>query len=178
MNRDSCHREKAGKRGLGGFTLVEVMLVVSIIALLAVVAIPSLLKARQRSQISSVANDLRVFGDAFGLYSLQKGVYPVDTHNTLPPGMEDYISQKSWDSSPLGGHYNWEGPSWGEGGAYAYAGISLYGATAPQSQVRELDHMIDDGNLSTGRFRKTLNGRYTYIVEEHPVLRLLPARAR
>jgi len=162
-------------RGPSGFTLAELMVAIAIIGLLCAIAVPSLSKSRQRSQIANVANNLRVFADAFGLYCLNTGAYPVDTHNTLPPGMGDYISQESWDTSALGGHYNWEGPSWGEGGPYNYAGISLFGATVAQSQIRELDHTIDDGNLSTGRFRLTPNSRYTYIIEDRSGLAVLPA---
>ena len=44
----------------GGFTLVEIMIVVAIIALLAAIAVPGFLRARKRSQASRVVNDLRL----------------------------------------------------------------------------------------------------------------------
>lgn len=148
------------------FTLVEIMIVVAIIGLLASIAIPSFLKARKDSMITAVANDLRVFGDAFDTYAVIKGKYPADTHNTIPPGMEDYIEQDAWNGYAMGGHFNWEGPSWGEGGAYNYAGIALFEATASTEELRTLDEKIDDGNLATGRFRLCSNGRYTFILED------------
>ena len=64
------------------------------------------------------------------------------------------------DARPLGGTYNWEGPN-----SYPYAGISIYQPNATDAQFAELDAMIDDGDTSTGEFRQTPNGRYTYIVE-------------
>jgi prepilin-type N-terminal cleavage/methylation domain-containing protein len=82
-----------------GFTLVEIMIVVAIIGLLAAIAIPSFLKARTQSQITAVANDLRVFGDAFETYCMIVGEFPADTHNTVPPGMEEYIKQDNWDGA-------------------------------------------------------------------------------
>ena len=149
-----------------GFTLVEIMIVVSIIGLLAVIAIPSFQKARRKAQIVRVANDLRVFSDAFQEYAMYRGKYPPDTHNILPAGMDDYIRVDQWDADALGGHYNWEGPSWGEGGAYPYAGIALFDATAAVEVFTSLDELIDDGDLAKGHFRLTANGRYTYIIEE------------
>lgn len=153
-----------------GFTLVEIMIVVAIIGLLASIAIPSFIKARRDAQITAVANDLRVFGDAFDTYCMIRGKYPADTHNTIPPGMEEYIDQGAWDGYAMGGHFNWEGPKWGEGGAYNYAGIALYGATATLDDMRELDRKVDNGILISGKFRRTPNGRYTYILEDRAPL--------
>src|SRR5829696_2543476 len=44
----------------GGFTLVEIMIVVAIIALLAAIAVPNFLRARKRSQASRILEDLRL----------------------------------------------------------------------------------------------------------------------
>ena len=154
------------RNGHRGFTLVEIMIVVAIIGLLAAIAVPGFLRARRRSRVTKVANDLRVFSEAFQIYCLEYGQYPPDTHNVLPAGMEEYIKQKNWDADVWGGHYNWEGPSWGQGGSYPYAGISLFETTATQETLRELDSMVDDGDLAVGKFRLTPNGRYTYIIEE------------
>lgn len=61
----------------------------------------------------------------------------------------------------MGGNYNWEGPD-----NYDYAGLAINGATKPESLFQVLDRMLDNGDLNSGRFRKTSNGRYTYILEE------------
>ena len=149
-----------------GFTLVELMVVVMVIMLLMSIAIPNLVRARRNSRIARVANDLRIFSDAFQLYSLTVGLFPADAHIVLPPGMDQYINPSSWGADALGGNYNWEGPTWGEGGTYPYAGISLFGTTASLVELQQLDQTIDDGDLTTGKFRQTPNSRYTYIIEE------------
>jgi hypothetical protein len=47
-----------------------------------------------------------------------------------------------------------------------YSGISLFEPTASQEDLELLDIMLDDGDLSQGKFRQTPNGRYTYIIDE------------
>src|SRR5258708_23877028 len=58
------------KRG-GGFTLVEIMIVVAIIALLAAIAVPGFLRARKRSQASRILNDLRMIDSAVDQYAIE-----------------------------------------------------------------------------------------------------------
>jgi prepilin-type N-terminal cleavage/methylation domain-containing protein len=57
----------------GGFTLVEIMIVVAIIALLAAIAVPGFLRARKRSQASKVLNDLRMIDSAIDQYAIETG---------------------------------------------------------------------------------------------------------
>lgn len=55
----------------GGFTLVEIMIVVAIIALLAAIAVPGFLRARKRSQASRIVNDLRLIDSAVDQYAIE-----------------------------------------------------------------------------------------------------------
>ncbi len=54
-----------------GFTLVEIMIVVAIIALLAAIAVPGFLRARKRSQASKILNDLRLISAAVDQYAIE-----------------------------------------------------------------------------------------------------------
>jgi prepilin-type N-terminal cleavage/methylation domain-containing protein len=54
-----------------GFTLVEIMIVVAIIALLAAIAVPGFLRARKRSQASKILNDLRLVSAAVDQYAIE-----------------------------------------------------------------------------------------------------------
>ncbi len=54
-----------------GFTLVEIMIVVAIIALLAAIAVPGFLRARKRSQASKILNDLRMIDSAVDQYTIE-----------------------------------------------------------------------------------------------------------
>src|SRR3954467_7762678 len=57
----------------GGFTLVEIMIVVAIIALLAAIAVPGFLRSRKRSQASKIINDLRMIDAAMDQYAIETG---------------------------------------------------------------------------------------------------------
>jgi prepilin-type N-terminal cleavage/methylation domain-containing protein len=66
-----------------GFTLVEIMIVVAIIALLAAIAVPGFLRARKRSQASKILNDLRMIDGAVDQYAIETGRKSGDTVNTV-----------------------------------------------------------------------------------------------
>ncbi len=57
----------------GGFTLVEIMIVVAIIALLAAIAVPNFLRARKRSQATRILEDLRMLDHAVDQYAIDTG---------------------------------------------------------------------------------------------------------
>jgi len=59
-------------RKLGGFTLVEIMIVVAIIALLAAIAVPNFLRARKRTQATRILEDLRIITSAIDQYAIER----------------------------------------------------------------------------------------------------------
>ena len=151
-------------RDCKGFTLIELMIVIAIIGILASIAIPNFIKYRKKAKIAEAAADIKNFEKGFIAYALDEGDFPNDSHIVLPdlPKMEEYIAPSVWGkATALGGPSNWEGPD-----SYPYAGISIFEASAPQRDLRLLDSMLDDGDLTKGKFRQTPNGRYTYIIDE------------
>jgi prepilin-type N-terminal cleavage/methylation domain-containing protein len=82
----------------GGFTLVEIMIVVAIIALLAAIAVPNFLRARKRSQASRILEDLRLLDAACDQYAIEtnkvSGAAPTmtDLKNYLKTGTQLYTS--------------------------------------------------------------------------------------
>jgi len=67
------------KNKRAGFTLVEIMIVVAIIALLAAIAVPGFLRARKRSQASKIINDLRLVDAAVDQYAIERGKKSADS---------------------------------------------------------------------------------------------------
>jgi prepilin-type N-terminal cleavage/methylation domain-containing protein len=64
---------KQSRNRSGGFTLIEIMIVVAIIALLAAIAVPSALRARKRSQASSTLQTLRILDAACDQWAIEYG---------------------------------------------------------------------------------------------------------
>ena len=76
------HRKLNSTRS--GFTLVEIMIVVAIIALLAAIAVPSFLRARKRSQATTTLETLRMVDAAKDQYAIENG-----KTTTTSPGTAD-----------------------------------------------------------------------------------------
>ena len=80
-----------------GFTLVEIMIVVAIIALLAAIAIPNLLKARQAANEAAAQGNLHSAATILETYASAEGTYPdswqtlIDTEYTTVDYCDDEI---------------------------------------------------------------------------------------
>ena len=59
------------QKNRSGFTLVEIMIVVAIIALLAAIAVPGFIRARKRSQATRILEDLRMIDAAVDQYAVE-----------------------------------------------------------------------------------------------------------
>ena len=117
-----------------------------------------------RAQLVETGLMLGQWGREFRRWEGENGRYPNDSHIILPPEAAGdlIIDNTLWlATTALGGNWNWEGPD-----GYPYAAISIYQANAPVDEIAQLDFIMDDGNLGTGIFRQTPNGRYTYILDE------------
>jgi type IV pilus assembly protein PilA len=142
---------------------VEIMVVVVIIGLLAALAIPAVQRVRRASQNSRVANDFRVFAQAFETYSAENGGWPPNVGpGVVPPSMAGNFKTDVWTSpTAIGGVWNWDRSIAG----FA-AGISISNFTCDDTQLAEIDAKIDDGDLTTGNFRKVQPNRVMMILEQ------------
>ncbi len=146
-----------------GFTLVELMVVVTIIGLIASIAIPALTQSRQQSIAARTANDFRKFAEQFNYFNLKTGTWPNDGYpTTVPTGMEEYLLDGVWPKeTPVGGYWDYDRNVFG-----FTSGISIDSATHDDEALRAIDALMDDGDLTTGLIIKTGGNRLSYILEE------------
>ena len=87
-----------------GFTLVEIMIVVAIIALLAAIAIPNLLRAKMTSNDALAKATLRAMSTAAESYgTANNGNYPGD-ETSLTGATPPYLNTGYCANSPLAGY--------------------------------------------------------------------------
>jgi len=146
------------------FTLVELMIVVTILVDLALIALPAYERARKQAQSSRFSADMRVAASAFEMYATENSRYPDETAaGVLPAGMEQYLRGVRWSArNSIGGIWDWD---YGQG--YAKAAVCTESDRDIDSvQMSNVDTMLDNGVLATGSFReRTPNRRWAFIIE-------------
>lgn len=136
-----------------GFSLIELMVVVTVLGILAMLGIPAFKKSTQRAQAITMANDMNKFIQAVELYGTSEGTYPLNmNYTTMPEVVRDYLPAK-WQN----GSYTWTYYNFGFLVAIVTSNMSF---TAEQAIT--LDAAIDDGNISSGNLR-VISGGLIYL---------------
>jgi prepilin-type N-terminal cleavage/methylation domain-containing protein len=159
------------RRDQRAFTLVEIMVALLIVSLLAAVSMPIAKRSIQSARASTIANDLRVFYNAYSSHAQQTGSYPPEVAvGVMPPLMVGQLGTTSWRRrTPIGGLYNWDFNR-NHGGTVYRAAIAITRSgtnrvSTDNAQLVAIDRRIDDGNLNTGSFRLGASSEPVYIIE-------------
>jgi len=93
-----------------GFTLIELLVVIAILGVLSSIIIASLSRSRSEAAFARAKLEFRSIATAIELYTEDtNGVMPADVERNLPPGLEAYLSTRSWPSGPWpGSFYDWD----------------------------------------------------------------------
>lgn len=132
-----------------GFSLIEIMIAVTVLGIIALLWIPSYRLIVDKSEATTTANDMRTFTDAVEFYSTAEGSYPSSmNHSAIPDLISQYLPAV-WRNGDL----SWSYVNTSEN---IYVQLNNLGFTA--EQFLRLDHIIDDGNIVTGNARVAIGG--------------------
>lgn len=117
MRVSNANRRKSEQRG---FTLVEMMIVVAIIAMLVLILVPNFVRARAQAQTASCMMNLKEIATALELYQADNDRYPTASNQPLDgsdPNLLPYVKQVPVD--PVAGpaayyEYTTRNPSAGD----------------------------------------------------------------
>ena len=144
-----------------GFTLVEIMVVVTLIGLLTVSAVPLFQRIKLRAVSATFVSDMRLIEEAFQRYAQEYGEFPRTAGvGVVPTGMEEYIDAERWaGATTLGGNYRWLGED-------QYSVVMIVGSTISMREMQLIDEWIDDGNTNSGNLIVAGAGTVVYYILE------------
>ena len=83
------------------FTLIEVLILASLIAILAAIALPDFIKARTRSKVSQVKSEMRTLAAAIEAYRADNGACPIPSFGHSTDGDDDSTFEVTNDAMSL-----------------------------------------------------------------------------
>jgi prepilin-type N-terminal cleavage/methylation domain-containing protein len=95
--------------GSRGFTLVELLIVISIIVLLLNAILPALSRARDKAFYARALAEFQSVEGSLQQYLNDYGSFPPDANRDIPPGLEEYLAPGIWpDAAWPGSVFDWE----------------------------------------------------------------------
>lgn len=148
-----------------GFTLVEILVVIVILAVLAAIVIPQFASATDNARYNAFITDLNALTKAVSAYENIHGLPPDGNSGVMPAELDIYMTADRYERpTPLGGVWDIEAQ---DSGVILAVGVHFNGSQSPSTEVMaQIDAMIDDGDLTTGSFREIAANRYYSVLRD------------
>lgn len=153
------------RRGGRAFTLIEILIVVTILGILAAMASAMVASAVVDTRLTAFVADLRMLGDAATLHNAQEGQsVPETAPGGMPPSPDRYLKQGNEFNAvpPVGGEWDVTRGTIGAEGAVGVVSTGP-GVSRDDAFMTRVDTMIDDGDLNAGVFQK-LDANAYYLI--------------
>lgn len=150
-----------------GFSLIELIIVVVILGVLAAVAIPRLSRGSEGAGINAFVKEINNLSKIIDMYQVETGNKIADsTTGETPSELGDYLHATTWEGlTPLGGEWDIERDESGITLAVGVHYMKTMGSP-DEDKLTRVDELLDDGDLSSGTFRKIAANRYYLVLEE------------
>lgn len=168
-----------------GFSLIELVIVVSVLAILAAVVTPQINKLVTKSKVSRLESELKTIKNAVNSAYADIGFLPRDVKKNQDPGLMAKSKvpkayKEKWEGPyldrwptehPWGGSYDY---NYGKNSVFNYDGdygnevwMTISGYLTVDTLER-IDDELDDGNRKAGNFRHDNKSTGTYYMCEGP----------
>ncbi len=172
-------------KSVKGFSLIELVIVVSVLSILAAIVAPQVTKLVEKSKISRLENELKSFKTAVTALYSDLGVFPREVANNVDPkfmtktGIPAAYATKwegpymeRWPTShPWGGTYDYQYGAYTAFNLDGTAGNEVY-MIARNSFTRAIlervDRELDDGKRNAGMIRHNNSTTLYYYCGEGP----------
>lgn len=166
-----------------GFTLIELIVVIAILSVLTAIVMVSLSQARESARVKKTLLDIRNFQTVFDLFFIDTDAIPsrCRIQNDCDASTDPFLNAlgvSGWKGPYIiegvysrrhawGGHTGIEDHDFDSDGEIESflvldddppGGSPSNSGQIPNDSMLEIDETIDDGNLSTGRFRTNVPG--------------------
>jgi general secretion pathway protein G len=105
--------ERAKRKGKHGFTLVELLVVIVVLAVLAAIVLPKFMNSSRRGKESALRSDLKLLRNAVSLFNADTGYYPKAMTDLTATTAPSVATAKGIDGSGVETSYlpaDWHGP--------------------------------------------------------------------
>ena len=126
-----------------GFTLIEIMIAIAIVAIISIVVVPNTLKYLEDAKLSRAKSDLLVFKSAITQYNLSIGKFPSRLKDLVQPPADEkdkakwtgsFFEKKELPEDPWNNNYQYKVNPAGAEYPYELYSYGKAGKGAPQGE--------------------------------------------